>query len=46
MYERHVIDLSGVETVEQAVALAASELENLYDDAPVVLVGVPAAQAH
>jgi hypothetical protein len=45
MYERHVIDLSGVETVEQAVALAASELEDLTDDAPVALIGVPPGQA-
>ena len=44
MYERHVIDLSGVETVEQAVALAASELEDLSRDAPVALIGVPPGQ--
>jgi N-methylhydantoinase A/oxoprolinase/acetone carboxylase beta subunit len=41
LYERHVIDLSGVETPEQATALAAGELEGFGDDEPVVLVGVP-----
>jgi hypothetical protein len=43
LYEHHVADLSGVETLAQAKALAASELESLDGDAPVVLVGVPAA---
>jgi N-methylhydantoinase A/oxoprolinase/acetone carboxylase beta subunit len=43
LYEHHVADLSGVETLAQAVALAASELEGLDGDAPVVLVGVPVA---
>jgi len=41
MFERHVVDLSGVETLEQALALAASELDGLGDDVPVVLIGVP-----
>ena len=45
LYERHVADLSGVETLAQAIALAASELEGLDGDAPVVLIGVPAAGA-
>ena len=45
MYERHVIDLSGIETLEQAMALAASELDGLADDAPVALIGVPPGQA-
>ena len=43
LYEHHVADLSGVETLAQAVALAASELEALDGDTPVVLVGVPVA---
>ena len=34
LYEDHVADLSGVETLAQAVALAASELERLDGDAP------------
>ena len=41
IYERHVVDLSGVENLEQALALAASELDGLADDAPVALIGVP-----
>jgi N-methylhydantoinase A/oxoprolinase/acetone carboxylase beta subunit len=45
LYEHHVADLSGVETLAQAIALAASELEGLDGDAPVVLIGVPAAGA-
>jgi uncharacterized small protein (DUF1192 family) len=44
LYEDHVADLSGVETLAQAVALAASELERLDGDAPIVLVGVAAAR--
>lgn len=45
LYQHHVADLSGVETLAQAMALAASELETLGGDAPIVLVGVPAAKA-
>jgi len=45
LYEHHVADLSGVETLAQAIALAASELEGLSRDARIVLVGVPAAKA-
>ncbi len=41
MFERHVVDLSGVETLEQASALANSELDGVADDVPVALVGVP-----
>jgi N-methylhydantoinase A/oxoprolinase/acetone carboxylase beta subunit len=41
IFERHVVDLSGVETLEQASALANSELDGVADDVPVVLVGVP-----
>lgn len=40
MYERHLVDLSGVETLDQAVALAASELNGLADDVAVALIGV------
>lgn len=45
MHGGHVIDLSGVETLEQALALAASELEDLSGDEPVALVGVPPGYA-
>jgi N-methylhydantoinase A/oxoprolinase/acetone carboxylase beta subunit len=45
LYEHHVADLSGVETLAQAMALAASELEGLDGEASIVLVGVPAAKA-
>jgi N-methylhydantoinase A/oxoprolinase/acetone carboxylase beta subunit len=45
MFERHVVDLSGVETLEQALALATSELDGLASDTPVVLIGVPVGQA-
>lgn len=41
MYARHLVDLSGVETLEQALALAASEVEGLDAAAPVALVGAP-----
>ncbi|HEX4893768.1 MAG TPA: hydantoinase/oxoprolinase family protein [Hyphomicrobiaceae bacterium] len=41
LFERHVIDLSGVETLAQAEALAASELEGLADGVAVALVAVP-----
>jgi N-methylhydantoinase A len=46
LYEDHVADLSGVETLAQAMALAASELERLDGDAPIVLVGVSTARAN
>jgi hypothetical protein len=41
LYESHVIDLSGVESLEQALALAASEIDALAADASVIVVGVP-----
>lgn len=40
MYERHVVDLSGVETKEQALALAKSELENSTGGALVAIVAL------
>jgi N-methylhydantoinase A/oxoprolinase/acetone carboxylase beta subunit len=46
LYETHSADLSGVETLSQAIALAASELEKLNPDAPIVLIGVPPSKAH
>jgi N-methylhydantoinase A/oxoprolinase/acetone carboxylase beta subunit len=44
LFEGHVVDLSGVETLDQALALAASELDGLADDVPVALVAVPPGQ--
>jgi N-methylhydantoinase A len=44
IYGRHLIDLSGVETLEQAMALAASELDGLAEDVAVALIGVPPGQ--
>jgi N-methylhydantoinase A/oxoprolinase/acetone carboxylase beta subunit len=44
LHTRHVADLSGVETLDQAKALAASELEGVHRDAPTVLVAVPASK--
>lgn len=41
LHGHHIVDLSGVETLDQASALAASELESLKGDAPTVLVGIP-----
>jgi N-methylhydantoinase A/oxoprolinase/acetone carboxylase beta subunit len=41
IYEHHVADLSGVETLAQAVALAASELETLDGHVPTVLITIP-----
>jgi N-methylhydantoinase A/oxoprolinase/acetone carboxylase beta subunit len=40
----HVADLSGVETLDQAMALAASELDGRQPDAPTVLVCVLASR--
>ena len=41
LFERHVIDLSGVESLAQALALAASELDGLDERVPVALIGMP-----
>ena len=40
MYGRHLVDLSHIETLEQAEALVASEVAGLSDDTAVALVGV------
>jgi N-methylhydantoinase A len=42
MHGRHLVDLSGVETFEQALALAASEVDTLAADASIALVAAPA----
>ena len=44
LHGHHVADLSGVETLEQARALAASELDGQELNAPTVLVGIPASK--
>ena len=41
----HVIDLSGVEAMEQALALARSEVVDLANNEPLVIIGVPSGQA-
>lgn len=41
MFERHVIDLSGVETLEQALGLAADELGDRDEDTAVALIAIP-----
>ncbi len=41
LHGRHLVDLSGVETLAQVEALATSELEPLSPDAAVILIGVP-----
>lgn len=40
MHGRHLIDLSHIETLAQAQALVASEVEGLRADEPVALIGV------
>jgi hypothetical protein len=45
IYDRHVIDLSSVETLEQAQALAAAELDGSGNDVPVLLVALPPRHA-
>ena len=41
LYATHVIDLSGVETLAQAMALARSEVAELAADEAIALIGVP-----
>jgi N-methylhydantoinase A len=41
LFERHVVDLSGIETLEQALALTESELQNKSADLRVVIVALP-----
>jgi hypothetical protein len=43
IFERHVVDLSGVENLDQALALAASELSSVSHDLPIALIAVPRA---
>ncbi len=45
LYERHLVDLTGVEDLEQAQALARSELEGKAGETPVALVAMPAGSA-
>ncbi|MGI9479660.1 MAG: hydantoinase/oxoprolinase family protein [Hyphomicrobiaceae bacterium] len=41
MVARHLVDLSGVETLEQALALATSEISDLDATEPLALIGAP-----
>lgn len=41
---RHVVDLSGVETLDQAQALARSETEDSNADDALVIIGVPSSE--
>jgi N-methylhydantoinase A/oxoprolinase/acetone carboxylase beta subunit len=41
---RRVLDLSGVNTIDQAVAISRGELEGLPAEAPVALISVPGAR--
>lgn len=45
LYERHLVDLTGVEDLAQALALAKSELEGKPADVAVVVIAMPAANA-
>ncbi|MEZ5818379.1 MAG: hydantoinase/oxoprolinase family protein [Hyphomicrobiaceae bacterium] len=45
LHERHLVDLTGVEDLAQALALARSELDAKPDDTPVALVAMPTGQA-
>lgn len=42
LYDRHLVDLSGVEDLTQALALTASELRERRPDTPVVVIAMPA----
>ncbi len=44
LFDRHVVDLSGVESLPQALALAASELESVAPDTSLVLIGMPVGE--
>ncbi|MDX2156368.1 MAG: hydantoinase/oxoprolinase family protein [Hyphomicrobiaceae bacterium] len=46
LHGRHVIDLSGVEDLAQAIALAGSELETIDPDAAIVLIAMPPGHAN
>jgi N-methylhydantoinase A len=41
LYGRHILDLSGLETLSQALALAMSELEGVDGDSNLALIGMP-----
>jgi hypothetical protein len=41
IFERHVVDLSGVENLDQALALAASEVAALSSETAIALITVP-----
>jgi len=41
LYERHLVDLTGVEDLAQAQALALSELESISPETPIALIAMP-----
>jgi N-methylhydantoinase A len=45
LYERHLVDLTGVEDLEQAQALAKSELDGKPTDTAIALIAMPAGGA-
>jgi N-methylhydantoinase A len=45
LHGRHIVDLSALETVQQALALASSELEGLSADTGLALIGMPQGSA-
>ncbi len=44
LFDRHVVDLSGVESLAQALALASSELESVAPDTALVLIVMPVGE--
>ncbi len=45
LFDRHLVDLTGVEDLAQTMALAASELDGRPADTPVALLAMPAGAA-
>jgi N-methylhydantoinase A len=45
LHGRHIVDLSGLETVAQALALATSELEGVAAETGLALIGIPQVPA-
>lgn len=41
LYERHLVDLTGIEDIAQALALAESELDGKAPETPVALIAMP-----
>ena len=45
LHGRHIVDLSGLETMAQALALASSELEGVAGETGLALIGMPQVPA-